>query len=112
MAIQDIQNDEGIIFIDPHGSSAVKILEYIPKHRVDDVVYFSPNDIDFPLSFNVLEKVAAEKSSFVAQGLMNTFKKIWIDQFSSRMEYLLNYCLLALLETPDATILGINRLAR
>jgi energy-coupling factor transporter ATP-binding protein EcfA2 len=110
MAIQDIQNDEGVIFIDPHGSSAVKILEYVPKHRVDDVVYFSPNDIDFPLSFNVLERVAPEKRSFVAQGLMNTFKKIWVDQFSSRMEFLLNYCLLALLETPDATILGVNRL--
>lgn len=110
LAIQDIQNDEGIIFIDPHGSTAVKLLEYIPAHRVDDVVYFAPHDTDFPIAFNVLEQVAKEKRNAVAGGLMSAFKKIWVDSFSSRMEYLLNYTLLALLDVPGSTLLGINRL--
>jgi energy-coupling factor transporter ATP-binding protein EcfA2 len=110
MAIQDIQNDEGLIFIDPHGSTAVKLLEYIPKHRIDDVVYFAPHDTDFPIAFNVLEQVPREKRNAVAGGLISTFKKIWVDSFSSRMEYLLNYTLLALLDVPGSTLLGVNRL--
>ncbi len=110
LAIQDIQNDEGLIFIDPHGSTAVKLLEYIPKHRIDDVVYFAPHDSDFPVAFNVLEQVPKEKRNAVAGGLISTFKKIWVDSFSSRMEYLLNYALLALLDVPNTTLLGVNRL--
>lgn len=110
LAIQDIQNDEGIIFIDPHGSTAVKLLEYVPRHRIEDVVYFAPADTDFPIAFNVLEQVPKEKRNAVAGGLMSAFKKIWVDSFSSRMEYLLNYTLLALLDVPGSTLLGINRL--
>lgn len=110
MAVQDIQNDEGLIFIDPHGSTAVKLLEYIPRHRIDDVVYFAPHDTDFPIAFNVLEQVPREKRNAVAGGLISTFKKIWVDSFSSRMEYLLNYTLLALLDVPGSTLLGVNRL--
>lgn len=110
LAIQDIQNDEGVIFIDPHGSTAVKLLEYVPKHRIEDVVYFAPQDTDFPPAFNVLEQVPKEKRNAVAGGLMSAFKKIWVDSFSSRMEYLLNYTLLALLDVPGSTMLGINRL--
>jgi len=110
LAIQDIQNDEGLIFIDPHGSTAVKLLEYVPHHRVDDVVYFAPHDTDFPIAFNVLETVSKERRNAVAGGLMSAFKKIWVDSFSSRMEYLLNYTLLALLDVPGSTLLGINRL--
>lgn len=110
LAIQDIQNDEGIIFIDPHGSAAVNLLNYVPKHRIDDVIYFSPADTDFPISFNVLEQVPKDKRSAVAAGLMNAFKKIWVDAWSARMEYLLNYSILALLDVPGTTLLGINRI--
>lgn len=110
LAIQDIQNDEGMIFIDPHGSTAVKLLEYIPRHRIDDVVYFAPHDSEFPIAFNVLEQVPKEKRNAVSGGLISTLKKIWVDSFSSRMEYLLNYALLALLDVPGTTLLGVNRL--
>lgn len=110
LAIQDIQNDEGIIFIDPHGSTAAKLLEYVPRHRIDDVVYFAPHDAEYPIAFNVLEQVPREKRNAVAGGLISAFKKIWVDSFSSRMEYLLNYTLLALLDVPGQTMLGINRL--
>jgi DNA helicase HerA-like ATPase len=103
LAIQDIQNDEGLIFIDPHGSAAVNLLSYVPKHRIDDIIYFSPADTDFPVSFNVLEQVSKDKRSSVAAGLMNAFKKIWVDAWSARMEYLLNYSILALLDVPGTT---------
>jgi hypothetical protein len=110
MAIQDIQNGEGFAFIDPHGSTAEKLLEYIPEERIQDVLYFAPFDLDHPISFNVMEDVGADKRHLVAAGLMSTFEKIWVDAWSARMAYILNNTLLALLEYPDSTLLGINRM--
>ena len=110
MAIQDIAHGEGVAVLDPHGSFAEKMLEYIPEHRIKDVVYFAPFDTDNPISFNVLEDVGHDKRHLVASGLMSSFKKIWVDAWSARMEYILNNILLALLEYPDATLLGVNRM--
>lgn len=110
MAIQDIQNGDGLAVLDPHGSFAEKMLDYIPSERIKDVIYFAPFDTNYPISFNVLEDVGADKRHFVASGLMSTFKKIWVDAWSARMEYILNNILLALLEYPDATLLGVNRM--
>lgn len=110
MAIQDIQNGEGVAFIDPHGGTAEKLLNYIPEHRLKDVVYFAPFDTEYPISFNVLENVDPDKRYLVANGLMSAFKKIWVDAWSARMEYILNNILLALLEYPGSTLLGVNRM--
>ncbi len=110
MAIQDIQNGEGMAFIDPHGSAVEKLLDFIPEHRVKDVVYFAPFDLDHPMAFNVMEDVGYDKRHLVTSGLMATFKKIWEDAWSARMEYILTNTLLALLEYPDATLLGVNRM--
>jgi hypothetical protein len=110
MAIQDIRNGEGLAFIDPHGSAVEKLLEYIPEHRLKDVVYFAPFDLDQPIAFNVMEDVGYDKRHLVVSGLMATFKKIWLDAWSARMEYILSNTLLALLEYPDATLLGVNRM--
>ncbi len=110
MAVQDIKNGEGIAFIDPHGKTADLLLEYIPPERIKDVIYFAPFDTDYPISFNVLESVDPDKRHLVVSGLMSTFKKIWQDAWSARMEYILTNTLLALLEYPDATLLGVNRM--
>lgn len=110
MAIQDIQNGEGLAVLDPHGSFAEKMLDYVPQHRIKDVVYFAPFDTDNPISFNVLEDVGPEKRHLVVSGLMSTFKKIWVDAWSARMEYILSNTLLALLEYPGSTLLGVNRM--
>lgn len=110
MAIQDIRNGEGLAFIDPHGSAVDKLLDYIPEERIKDVVYFAPFDLDRPIAFNVMEDVGYDKRHLVVSGLMATFKKIWVDAWSARMEYILTNTLLALLEYPDATLLGVNRM--
>lgn len=110
MAIQDIAHGEGVAVLDPHGSFAEKMLEYIPEHRVKDVVYFAPFDTENPISFNVLEDVGPDRRHLVVSGLMSTFKKIWVDAWSARMEYILTNTLLALLEYPGATLLGVNRM--
>ena len=110
MAIQDIQNGEGMAFIDPHGKTAQLLLNYVPPERINDVVYFAPFDIENPISFNVLEDVGVDKRHLVVSGLMSTFKKIWLDAWSARMEYILTNALLALIEYPGATLLGVNRM--
>jgi len=110
MAIQDIQSGRGVGFVDPHGEAAERLLDFIPSERVNDVVYFNPADLDYPISFNVMEKVEPEHRHLVASGLMGVFKKIWPDVWSARMEYILNNSILALLEYPGSTLLGVNRM--
>lgn len=110
MAIQDLRNREGFAFIDPHGGTVERLLEYIPEDRIQDVVYFAPFDMEHPIAFNVMEDVGYDKRHLVVSGLMATFKKIWEDAWSARMEYILTNTLLALLEYPDATLLGVNRM--
>ena len=109
MAIQDIKNGEGLTFVDPHGKSAEMLLDYVPAERAKDVLYIAPFDLDFPISFNVMEDVGADSRHLVVSGLMSAFKKIWVDAWSARMEYILTNTLLALLEYPDATLLSVNR---
>ncbi|MDD5144785.1 MAG: type IV secretion system DNA-binding domain-containing protein [Candidatus Pacebacteria bacterium] len=110
MAIQDIQNGHGIGFVDPHGEASEELLDYIPASRINDVVYFNPVDTEYPLAFNVMESVDPQHRHLVASGLMGVFKKIWPDVWSARMEYILNNCILALLEYPGSTLLGVNRM--
>jgi len=110
MAAQDILNGEGMCFIDPHGGSADKLLNYIPANRVKDVLNFAPFDMEYPISFNVLEDVDADKRHLVVAGLMSTFEKIWVDAWSARMAYILQNTIGALLEFPGATLLSVNRM--
>lgn len=108
LAIQDIINGNGMAFIDPHGDAAERLIEMVPENRIKDVVYFNPADTDFPFAFNVMESVDIDKRHLVTAGLMGVFKKIWPDVWSARMEYILNNTLLALMDYPEATLLGIN----
>ncbi len=110
LAVQDLKNGNGVCFIDPHGKTADLLLEYVPKDRIKDVLYFAPFDTDFPISFNVMEDVGYDKRHLVVSGLMSTFKKIWQDAWSARMEYILSNTLLALLEYPDSTLLSVNKM--
>lgn len=110
MAIQDIQAGRGIAYVDPHGDGAEKLLDFIPASRINDVIFFNPADLDYPIAFNVMEKVDFRYRHLVAGGLMGVFKKVWPDVWSARMEYILNNSILALLEYPDATLLGVNRM--
>ncbi|HEY6021133.1 MAG TPA: type IV secretion system DNA-binding domain-containing protein, partial [Candidatus Paceibacterota bacterium] len=110
MAIQDIRNGEGIAFIDPHGSTADRIMEYVPANRIKDVVYFAPFDMDYPVAFNVMEDVGYDKRHLVVSGLLAAFRKIWVDAWSARMEYILSNTLLALLEYEGSTLLDVNRM--
>ena len=110
LILSDIYAGHGCCYVDPHGDTAEKLIDFIPSWRLNDVVYFNPSDVEFPIGFNVFEAVDESHKHLVASGMMGVFKKIWEDQWSSRMEYILNNTILALLDNPGSTLLGINRL--
>jgi len=110
MILSDVYAGHGVCYIDPHGDPSEKMLDYIPTWRINDVIYFNPADINYPMGFNILETVDEAHKHLVAAGLMSVFKKIWENMWSARMEYILNNTILALLDYPDSTLLGINRM--
>ncbi|NCU41279.1 MAG: hypothetical protein EOM19_00975 [Candidatus Moranbacteria bacterium] len=110
LAIQDIRNGHGIAYVDPHGDTSEKLIQMIPPERIQDVIYFNPSDQDFPISFNVMEKVDPAYRHLVASGLVGVFKKLWADSWGPRLEYILRNAILALLEHPGSTLLGVMRI--
>ena len=110
MAIQDILANRGLAVIDPHGGYAEHLLDFIPKERIKDTIYFDPSDIAYPIGFNVMEDVDPDLRYLVASGVVGAFKKIWLETWGPRLEYLLRNSILALLEYPGATLLSIMRL--
>jgi len=110
LIIQNINNGEGVCVVDPHGELVEEILHLIPDYRMKDVIYFNPADTEFHIGFNVIQLDDPKYKHLVASGLMGIFTKIWANAWSSRMEYILNNAILALLDTPGTTLLGIPRL--
>ena len=110
MAIQDIKMGHGLAYVDPHGEGAERLLDFVPSSRVNDVIYFNPADLDFPIALNAVEQVDVEHRHLVASGLVGVFKKIWADSWGPRLEYVLRNAILALLEYPGSTLLGIMRI--
>ncbi|MBP9747345.1 type IV secretion system DNA-binding domain-containing protein [Patescibacteria group bacterium] len=110
MFMSDVYAGHGCCYIDPHGDTAEKFIDFIPSDRINDVVYFNPADTAFPFGFNILETPSDDRKHLVRDGLMGVFKKIWPDVWSARMEYILQNCVSALLDYPGATLMGINRL--
>ncbi len=108
--VQDLENGEGLCLVDPHGENVETLLKKIPERRVKDVIYFNPADHDYAIGFNPLELPDPRYKNLVASGLMGIFTKIWSSVWSARMEYILNNTVLALLETPNSTLLGITRM--
>jgi CxxC-x17-CxxC domain-containing protein len=110
MIVNDIRNGKGVAVIDPHGDLAEKIIKYIPKERIDDVVYFNPADMDYPIAFNLVEQVEPHLRHLVASGLIGVFKKLWADSWGPRLEYILRNAILAILDYPGSTLLGVVRM--
>lgn len=110
MIVDDIRAGHGVAVVDPHGDLAEKIIEFIPENRVDDVVYFNPSDINYPIAFNVVEQVEPHLRHLVASGLIGIFQKLWADSWGPRLEYILRNAILAILDFPGSTLLGVVRM--
>ena len=106
----DIQNGEGLAVLDPHGDLIDNIMRYIPQHRIKDVVLLDPADVNFPITFNPLEKVDEAQKMQVTIGFLQIFKKLFGSNWSDRLEHVLRYTVLALLDSPNTTVLSILKM--
>lgn len=109
-ALSDIFHGHGYAIIDPHGDFAVDNLRFIPGSRLKDVVYFNPADTAFPLGFNPLEVTDPNQKSNISSEVIGVLKRMFGDSWGPRLEYILRYTILALLDRPDATMLDITRM--
>lgn len=110
MIVADIRAGRGVAVVDPHGDLAEKIIEYIPSNRINDVIYFNPADMDYPIAFNVVEQVEPHLRHLVASGLLGVFQKLWADSWGPRLEYILRNAILAVLDYPGSTLLAVTRM--
>lgn len=110
LTISDIYSPYGFAVIDPHGDYAQAILKRIPAERAADVVYFNPADTDYPMGFNPLEVYDPKLKTHTCSELIGVIKRIFENSWGPRLEYILRYSILALLDYPDATMLDITRI--
>ncbi|HEX7259634.1 MAG TPA: DUF87 domain-containing protein [Candidatus Saccharimonadia bacterium] len=109
LSLSDIYHGEGMAIIDPHGDFATDMLQYVPEHRLQDVIYFNPTDRDFPIAFNPLEVYDQAFKNDISSEMIGVLKRMF-ESWGPRLEYILRFTLLALLDYPDATMLGITRM--
>jgi len=110
LTLSDIEDDKGFCVIDAHGDLASDILRSIPQRRIQDVIYFNPPDAQFPIGFNPLECFSPEDKHQVVTGFVAIFKKLFAANWTNRLEHVLRFTVLALIEAGDATILDIVKL--
>lgn len=110
MALDDIHKGHGVAVLDPHGDVAEKLIRAMPEHRKKDVIYFNATDPAHRTGFNPLQSVPPEQRHGVASEVVMMFKKIWGDTWGARLEYILRFTILTLLEYPAATLLDIQPL--
>lgn len=110
MIVSDIKAGKGVGVIDPHGDLAEAVLRNVPKNRTNDVIIFDPSDQEFPIAFNLLEGKNQEQRALIASGMVGVVKKLNIDSWGPRLEHFLRNTILALIEAPDTTMLGITRM--
>lgn len=109
-ALSDVYHNQGYAIIDPHGDFAVNNLKFIPAHRVKDVVYFNPADTAHPLGFNPMEVINPAMKNNISSEIIGVLKRMFGESWGPRLEYILRYTILALLDHPNTTMLDITRM--
>lgn len=107
MAINDLKNDQGLCVIDPHGDLVETILDYIPSHRINDVVYFDPSDPERTVKINLFEGENVAHRELIASGIVSIFQKLYAYSWGPRLEYILRNALLTLLKSDQARMSDI-----
>ncbi len=110
MALSDVFYNQGYCIIDPHGDFAINNLRFVPKSRIQDVVYFDPSDTTHPIAFNPLELSDESRKPNVCSEVIGVLKRMFGDSWGPRLEHILRYTLLALLDRPETTLLDISRI--
>ncbi len=109
-ALSDVFYNQGYCIIDPHGDFAINNLRFVPASRIQDVVYFNPADTDYPVAFNPLELSDPARKPNVCSEVIGVLKRMFGDSWGPRLEHILRYTLLALLDRPETTLLDISRI--
>lgn len=109
-ALSDIFHGQGYAIIDPHGDFAVDNMRFIPGSRTEDVVYFNPADTAYPLGFNPLEVTNPSQKTNISSEVIGVLKRMFGESWGPRLEYILRYTILALLDRPETTMLDITRM--
>ena len=110
LSLSDLHFNQGYAIIDPHGDFAINNLRAIPANKVPDVVYFNPADSDYPIGFNPLEVTDPRQKVQISSELVGVMKRMFGYSWGPRLEYILRNTILALLDTPDSTMLDITRM--
>lgn len=110
LTISDIYYNKGFAVLDPHGDYAQHVMKFIPKSRINDVVYFNPADTDHPIGFNPLEINDPSLKGHISSQVVGVLKKLFAESWGPRLEYILRYTILALLDFPNSTMLDITRM--
>jgi hypothetical protein len=110
LALSDIFHGQGYAIIDPHGDFAIDNMKFIPAARIKDVVYFNPADTAHPLGFNPLEVINPNMKSNISSEVIGVLERMFSNSWGPRLEYILRYTILALLDRPTTTMLDITRM--
>ncbi|HCR81701.1 MAG: hypothetical protein UY47_C0003G0047 [Parcubacteria group bacterium GW2011_GWB1_49_7] len=110
MAINDLKNNEGLCVIDPHGDLVETLLNYIPAHRINDVIYFDPADPERTVQINLFEGENLVHRELIASGIISIFHKLYEYSWGPRLEYILRNALLTLLKSDGARLSDILEL--
>ncbi|MFZ2620028.1 MAG: type IV secretory system conjugative DNA transfer family protein [Alphaproteobacteria bacterium] len=106
----DVQGGHGVCVLDPHGELVDDVLAFVPPSRIQDVVVFDPADGQFPIAFNPLAQTDNTYKAQLTIGLVDIFKKLFSADWNPRLEHLLRHILLALMDSPETTLLSIERM--
>jgi hypothetical protein len=117
LALQDMLSGGGFAFVDPHGDTAEKLLSMVPKERTEDIIYFSPSDVEYPMGLNLFEHSAPEEKDFLIQEVLNMLYKLYDPQHQGimgpRYEHLFRNAALTVMADPaGGTFVDIPKLFR
>ena len=114
--VQDMQNGKGMAIIDPHGDMAETMLRHVPEERKDDVIYFNPDDLAYPIGLNLLELTPGltgnellREKDVITESVISVFRKIFSEEDTGghRIEYVLRNAIQTALTIEDATLFTV-----
>jgi hypothetical protein len=105
LALQDMLEGRGFAFVDPHGDTAERLLAMVPKERTEDVIYFSPADMDYPMGLNMFEYNSPDQKDFLIQEAINMLYKLYDPGHTGiigpRYEHLFRNAALTVMADPE-----------
>lgn len=113
MIMQDINNNEGLAVIDPHGDLIEDILKLTPPHRAEDVILFDPSDTSRPMGFNMLDAQTEEQKHFVVASIIGLMYKLFDPNktgiIGPRFEHAIRNAMLTVMYEQGSTFIEVVR---